>query len=45
VKRFSADDTEGGIPWENMPLPGTFFIAFFFKRNIHFSLSSEAVIL
>jgi hypothetical protein len=44
VKRFSADDTEGGIPWENMPLPGTFFIAFF-TGNIHFSLSSEAVIL
>jgi hypothetical protein len=29
VKRFSADDTEGGIPWENMPLPEAFFIAFF----------------
>ena len=24
VKRLSADDTWGGTPWENMPLPGGF---------------------
>jgi hypothetical protein len=44
VKRFSADDTEGGIPWENMPLPGTFFIALFLHSQL-FTASIEAVVL
>jgi hypothetical protein len=44
VKRFSADDTEGGIPRENMPLPGTFFIAFF-SAQAALSVSFEAVVL
>ena len=26
VKRLSADDTEGVTLWENMPLPGVFYL-------------------